>query len=84
MLGGISFLLFGKMVYGIIKNDLIVRVGVDRYEEMLEAPHTKKFDITGKPIKGWVMVLAGGLDSDKDFCAWVKKAVAFVRALPPK
>jgi len=51
---------------------------------MLEAPHTKKFDITGKPIKGWVMVLAGGLDSDKDFCAWVKKAVAFVRALPPK
>jgi hypothetical protein len=84
MFGGICFLLFGNMVCGIIKDDLIVRVGVDRYAEMLKMPHTKKFDLTGKPLKGWVMVLSEALDADEELNDWVQRAVSFVRTLPPK
>ena len=84
MFGGICFLLFGNMVCGIIKDDLIVRVGTDSYEEMLKMPHAGKFDITGKPMKGWVMVLSEALDLDEELNDWVQRAISFVRTLPPK
>lgn len=84
MFGGICFLLFGNMVCGIINDDLIIRVGVDVYEEALKLPQTKKFDLTGRPMKGWVMVLSPGLESDENLSQWVQKAVTYVRSLPSK
>ena len=84
MFGGICFLLFGNMVCGIINDDLIVRIGANIYEEALKSPGTKKFDLTGKPMKGWVMVLSKALESDKTLSEWVQKASTFVRSLPPK
>jgi hypothetical protein len=84
MFGGICFLLFGNMVCGIIKDDMIVRVGTDRYAEMLKMPHTSKFDLTGKAMKGWVVVLSAALDSDEELGNWVERAMSFVRTLPPK
>jgi hypothetical protein len=84
MFGGICFLLFGNMVCGIIKDDLIVRIGTDKYAEMLKMPHTRKFDLTGKPMIGWVMVLSAALDSDEELNNWVQKAMSFVQILPPK
>ncbi len=84
MFGGICFLLFGNMVCGIIKDDLIVRVGASNYDAALKMPHAKKFDLTGKAMTGWVMVLSTSLDSDEELSDWVQKAVLFVRMLPPK
>lgn len=84
MFGGICFLLFGNMVCGIINDDLIVRVGTDVYEEALKSRGVKKFDLTGKPMKGWVMVLSKVLESDETLSVWVQKATKFVRSLPPK
>lgn len=84
MFGGLCFLLFGNMVCGIIGEDLIVRVGADNYDRMLKKPHAKKFDLTGRPLRGWVMVLSPALESDKVLNDWVQRAVSFVRTLPPK
>jgi hypothetical protein len=84
MFGGVCFLLFGNMVCGIIRDDLIVRVGADKYEETMKLPHTRKFDLTGRPLRGWVMVLSVALDSDEDLNDWVQQAISFVRTLPPK
>jgi hypothetical protein len=84
MFGGICFLLFGNMACGIIRDDLIVRVGATNYNAALKMPHTKKFDLTGKALTGWVMVLSTALDSDEELNDWVQKAVTFVRTLPPK
>lgn len=84
MFGGLCFLLFGNMVYGIIKEDLIVRIGVDKYAEMLKMPHTREFDLTGRPMKGWIMVLSEALDFDEALNDWVQRSVSFVRTLPPK
>jgi TfoX/Sxy family transcriptional regulator of competence genes len=84
MFGGICFLLFGNMVCGIVRDDLILRVGAERYEEEMKQPHTRKFDLTGKALRGWIMVLSRALDSDEDLSDWIQKAVKFVRTLPPK
>lgn len=52
MFGGISFLLGGNMCFGIIKDDLVVRVGHERYKEALAHPHVRAMDFTGRPTKG--------------------------------
>lgn len=84
MFGGLCFLLNGNMACGILKNALIVRVGPDKYNEALQLPHARQFDITGRPMKGWVMVPAEGLTSHNDLSAWVERGVSFASTLPVK
>ena len=83
MFGGIGFMVRGNMACGVNKDDLIVRVGPEGYQEALDQPHTKPFDITGKPMKGWVMVEQAGL-TDTDLKEWLQKAKRFVETLPSK
>jgi len=84
MFGGVCYLLNGNMACGVLNEDIIVRVGPENYENSLKLPHTRKFDITGRPMKGWVMVSPGGHASDEDLAAWVRKGVNFALSLPPK
>lgn len=84
MFGGICFLLNGNMACGILDNELIVRVGKDDYENTLNLPHVRKFDITGRPMKGWVMISAQGFDNMKALREWTGKGIVFARTLPPK
>ena len=84
MFGGICYLHNGNMACGILNDDLIVRVGPKEYENALKLPNTRKFDITGKPMKGWVMVSSKGHDSDADLFEWVQRGVNFALSLPPK
>lgn len=84
MFGGICFLLHGNMACGIIKDDLIVRVGPQNYAEALKKACTRQFDITGKPMKGWVMVSGKWLQSDDELTEWVRRGVNFALSLPSK
>ena len=84
MFGGICCLLNGNMACGILNEDLIVRVGPEKYEDLIELPHTRKFDITGKPMKGWIMVSYEGHESDKDLFGWVQRGINYALSLPPK
>ena len=84
MFGGIGFILHGNMACGVHKEALIVRVGPERYEEALSQPHTRVFDITGRPMTGWVMVAPAGCQEGADLEHWVSQGVAFARTLPPK
>src|SRR5690349_14731029 len=63
MFGGVGFLLRGNMLVGVWKDSLIVRLGPDDGETALTEPHVKPFDITGKPMKGWVLVGPEALDN---------------------
>lgn len=84
MFGGLGLLLRGNMCVGVWRSALIVRVGPDAYAAALDAPHARPFDITGRPMRGWVMVDADGVDSDADLSAWIARAVDFVATLPAK
>lgn len=84
MFGGICFLLQGNMACGILKDDLIVRVGPERYEESLVLPHVREFDVTGRSMKGWVMVSRDGQAEESDLSFWIEQGTAFALTLPPK
>ncbi|HYV14934.1 MAG TPA: TfoX/Sxy family protein [Conexibacter sp.] len=84
MFGGLAFMLGGNMAVGIIGDELMVRVGPDAYEEALARPHTRVFDMTGRPMRGWVCVAADGVRTKRQVGAWVPRGVAFARSLPPK
>jgi hypothetical protein len=84
MFGGVCFLLRGNMACGILDDDLIVRVGPEEYEEALKLRHTRQFDITGRPMKGWVMVSAEGHKKKQDLVVWVDRGAAFALTLPAK
>jgi TfoX/Sxy family transcriptional regulator of competence genes len=84
MFGGVGFLLNGNMLLGVWKDSLIVRLGPDEGEEALKEPHVKEFDITGRPMKGWVLVAPEGVEADDQLKGWIQRAVKFVGKLPAK
>lgn len=84
MFGGVGFLIGGNMACGVNKDDLIVRVEPERHGTLLKKPHAKPFDLTGKPMKGWLLVEAKGCKTEKQLGAWVKEGVEFASTLPPK
>ena len=84
MFGGICHLLSGNMLCGVYKDYLILRLGEKASLEALKQPYAKPFDITGKPMKGWVMIDGRGLKTDHKLQFWLNKARDFVKTLPPK
>jgi TfoX/Sxy family transcriptional regulator of competence genes len=84
MFGGVGFLLQGNMACGVNKDDLIVRVDPAKHASLLKKSHAKPFDLTGKPMKGWVVVEADGVKTSKQLGAWVREGVEYALTLPPK
>lgn len=84
MFGGVGFLLNGNMACGVHKNSLIVRVGADNYQAALAQPHAGLFDMTGRPMTGWIMVAPPGFETDAALSAWVEMGWEYALTLPPK
>jgi TfoX-like protein len=84
MFGGVGFLLNGNMCVGIWKDELILRLAAEDADAALEEPDVRVFDITGRPMTGWVLVAPGGTAADVELHAWIDRAVGYVSVLPPK
>jgi TfoX/Sxy family transcriptional regulator of competence genes len=84
MFGGVCFLLHGNMVAGVWKEFLILRLGEDAADFARELPHVRPFDITGRPMKGWVMVEPAGVRTATQLNRWLDQARSFAESLPPK
>jgi TfoX/Sxy family transcriptional regulator of competence genes len=85
MFGGLAFLLAGNMAVGIANTgELIVRVAPEETDDALAEPHTRLFDMSGRPMKGWILVAAEGTGDRDRLAAWVERGVRFARTLPPK
>lgn len=84
MFGGVAFLLHGKMCCGIIKTNLVVRVGPEGYGEVLKERHVRPMDFTGMPIKGFVYVAPAGCRDDASLKRWLDRGVRFAASLPAK
>ena len=84
MFGGVGFLLNGNLLVGVWKDSLIVRLGPEEGEEALKEPHVRDFDITGRPMKGWVLVKPAGVESDEQLGGWIERATKFVKTPPAK
>lgn len=84
MFGGVGFLLNGNMACGVNKEDLIVRIDPDKQNTLLKKPHARPFDLTGKPMKGWLLVEAEGCKTEGQLRRWIKEGIEFAGTLPPK
>ena len=84
MFGGVAFMLHGNMLVGVWEESLIVRLGPDRGEQALSEPHVQAFDVTGRPMRGWVMVEPEGVEHDGQLADWIPRATEFVGTLPAK
>ena len=62
----------------------VERVGPDGTDAALARPHTRLFDMTGGPMKGWILVALEGMRSRRQLAVWVSRGVAFARTMPPK
>ncbi|MEZ4769887.1 MAG: TfoX/Sxy family protein [Caldilineales bacterium] len=84
MFGGIAFMLDGNMACGVSGDELMLRVGTDGFDALLSEPGVRIFDMSGRPMKGWLLVSAGATAEDDDLAGWVRRGVTFARSLPPK
>ena len=84
MFGGIGFMVHGNMCCGVANDDLMVRVGVENYEESLVLPHARPMDFTGRPMNGFVFVDPKGLGDDEALKQWINRGVTLARSLPKK
>lgn len=84
LFGGLGFFLKGNMLVGVWRQALIARLGPEATEAALQEPDVVPFDVTGKPMKGWVMVEPDGLESDAQLRVWIERSEAFVGSLPAK
>jgi TfoX/Sxy family transcriptional regulator of competence genes len=84
LFGGVGFLLDGNICCGVWKEYLILRLGDDAARQVLGELHTRPFDITGRPMRGWAMVEPEGWRDQGRLRRWVAWAVEFTESLPPK
>jgi hypothetical protein len=84
MFGGLAFLLNGNMCFGTLKDDLIIRVGPQRYKEALAMPHSRPMDFTGRPAMGFVFVDSRGWSNDATLKKWLDMGVGYASLLPKK
>lgn len=84
MFGGLAFLLNGNMCCGVHGRELIVRLDPEKTDSALARPHTRIFDLSGRPMQGWILVGPAGLRDDAKLADWIRVGTAYASSLPKK
>lgn len=77
MMGGLTFMVNGKMSVGIVQDDLMARIDPDVYDVALKKKGCREMDFTGKPMRGFVFVSPEGTELKKELQYWVDLALAY-------
>jgi TfoX/Sxy family transcriptional regulator of competence genes len=84
MFGGLAFLINGNMSVGVHGSELIVRVAPASADAMLKEPGARVFDITGRPMKGWLLIGGTGVSAPASLAKWLRRGVEYASSLPKK
>jgi TfoX/Sxy family transcriptional regulator of competence genes len=84
MFGGLAFLVNGNMSVGIHGNELIVRIPPESSAAALKEPGARAFDLTGRPMKGWLLVGVAAIKDPSSLANWVRRGVDYASSLPKK
>ena len=84
MFGGVAWMERGHLVAGVWKDSLIARVAPDETPKALKESGVSAFDVTGRPMKGWVLVDAEAVAEEPELKAWVDRSRSYTRTLPAK
>jgi TfoX/Sxy family transcriptional regulator of competence genes len=77
MMGGLCFMVNGKMCIGVEKARLMARIDPDIYDQALRRKGCVPMDFTGRPMRGFVFVNAEGFAADGDLVSWLNLALEF-------
>lgn len=77
MMGGLCIMVDDKMCVGVVKDDLMARVGPHVYEEALTRPNARIMDFTKRPMKGYLYVNAEGWDNEDELSSWLDQCLIF-------
>lgn len=84
MFGGLCLMVNGNMFAGVNGNELMLRVGPQRFEDLLAKPGARPMDFTGRPMNGYLYIASSAFESDEALSDWLENALAFVETLPAK
>ena len=84
MFGGIAFLIAGNMAVGVTGDELMVRVGKDAHADTVSLPGARTFDMSARPMVGWLVVGPEGFAGEAEFLGWIERGVRYAESLPPK
>lgn len=77
MMGGLCYLVDGKMLCGIVNNELMARVSAEAYETCLALEGAKVQASFAKPMRGYVFVDGDALDLDSQLEQWLNRCLEF-------
>ena len=78
MVGGLSFMVHGRMCCGVTSSGLVVRLGTDGAVRALDEPHVRPMVLGGKPVAAFVVVDPDGFADDTALATWLDRALAFL------
>jgi len=84
MFGGIVWMVNGNMAVGVTGDDLMVRQSPEDVEVSLAEPHVGPMEMSGKTMKGFLIVREEGIQEDGDLEDWVEAGASFAAYMPPK
>ena len=77
MMGGLCIMVDDKMCMGVIKEDLMARVGPHVYEQFQHKQGARLMDFTKRPMKGYLYLNSDGWDDDEELASWIDQCLAF-------
>lgn len=77
MMGGLCYMVDGKMCVGIVKDHLMCRIGPDAYEKALAKEGCQPMDFTGRPMNGYVFIAPEAIDLDEQLAYWIQLCLDF-------
>jgi hypothetical protein len=84
MFGGVTWMVDGNMACGVIAEDLMVRLDRDDAGRALAEDHVGPMEFTGRPMRGFLLIDAAGIEQEHDLIRWVEIGADFAGSLPPK
>jgi TfoX-like protein len=84
MFGGLAFLINGNMSVGVRGDELLVRIDPAETDAALKEAGVRLFDISGRPMKGWLVVGPPGIGDDQSLAKWVRRGEKYASTLPKK
>ena len=82
MVGGLSFLVGGRMCCGVTATGLLVRLPPGEVHRATEEPHVGPMTMGRKTLSGFVLVAPPGYADDAALSAWLDRGIDAVSRLP--
>ena len=84
MFGGLTFMVNGHMCCGVLKEDLVLRLGREDYAKAIAQPYARPMNFTGRSMRGFLYVGPAGIRTSRQLKAWISRSLRFVSTLPTK